>query len=246
MRQESAGPNNTMQTQRETALITGASSGIGEAFAVALAQRGRNLVVAARNTARLNALRDRLQREHGVEVTVVTADLATDAGMHAVERAVAETPSLSLVVNNAGFATNTAFTLDSLENTEAMIRVHVLAVARIARVAAYRFGREKRGGIINVASFGAIEPIPVGVNYGATKAYVIRLSQLLAHELMGSGVHVQALCPGYTHSEIFERAGNDPALIPKPLWMSAEAVVEVSLGAIERGFPTVGRGYGGQ
>lgn len=229
-----------------TACVTGASAGIGRVFAERLAARGFDLIVAARDARRLDALRERLEREHAVRVDVVPADLARDADVDALVARLRDCGGLALLVNNAGFGTNGRLAEADAEEQANMIRVHALASMRLAQAALGPMLARDRGGIVNVASVAGFLYSVGNVNYCATKAYLIAMSEGLAAELHGTGVRVQALCPGFTHTEFHDRMGADKGEIPGWMWMDAERVVEESLRAIESGGPVVlvpGRRY---
>ncbi|GAA4871604.1 SDR family oxidoreductase [Kitasatospora terrestris] len=216
-----------------TALITGATAGIGAAFARRLARGGRDLVLVARDTARLEAAAADLAKTYGVEVETLTADLATDAGIAAVEDRLrdAERP-VDVLVNNAGFGNRGAFLDVPLQAELDMLKVHVEAILRTT-VAALPGMRERgRGAVVNVASVAAF--LPRGT-YGATKAWVVNFTQGIARDLSGSGVRLQALCPGFTRTEFHERAGMGTSDIPSWAWLDVDRVVEESLRDLARG-----------
>jgi short-subunit dehydrogenase len=219
------------------ALITGASSGIGAAFARRLADSGYNLILVARREARLTALAAEVERNFGVQAENLVADLADPAGVKIVEERVARLDSLALLVNNAGFGTRRRFADIDPARTLEMIHVHIIASVRLSRAALPGMIARKKGAIINVSSLAGFVPLPGNVTYSATKAYLTSFSQALQIELAGSGVHVQALCPGFTYTEFhgpLGPTGYNRGYIPKQLWMTAEAVVDGSLKALER------------
>ena len=219
-------------TARLTAAVTGASAGIGREFCRQLARRGYDLVVIARDRARLAALAAELEGAHGVRVEVLAADLASDEETGRVAARLAGLEGLALLVNNAGFGTKGTLLETPPTGQEAMLRVHVLATSRLTQAALPRLvatGRRARAGVINVASVAAFLYSPENVNYCATKAYLVTFSEGLAAELAGSNVGVQALCPGFTRSEFHQRMTADTRDIPAALWLEAEMVVETSL-----------------
>lgn len=223
-----------MSNQRPLALITGASAGIGAAFARALAARGHDLVLVARGRARLEALAAELRERAGAQVEVLPADLADPTSLAQVEQVASARP-LDLLVNNAGFGHGTDFLESDADAHEAMIRLHVVASVRLARAAVPPMKQRGRGAVINVASVAGFLPRAGSVTYGATKGYLTFFSEALAQELRGTGVRVQALCPGLTHTEFHQRAHMDMSGKPGWLWMGAEEVVDRSLVALERG-----------
>ena len=219
---------------RHRALITGASSGIGAAFARRLARDHYDLIVVARGRERLDALAKRLYGEHGAAVEVLPADLTHAAELRIVEKVVSDA-QLDLLVNNAGFGTVGAFAhLDPVKEEEE-IRLNVVALTRLTRAALPGMIARHRGNIINVSSMAAFQAAPYNATYAATKAFVNSFTEALHEELRGTGVAVQALCPGFTRTEFQERAGIDVSDIPSFAWMSPDAVAEASLSALRRG-----------
>jgi len=217
---------------RRVALVTGASSGIGEAFARALARDGWDLVVVARRRPRLAALARLLERAHGVRVEVLPADLTKSPALARVAQRIARERRLELLVNDAGLGDFESFAESDAVRVEAEIRVNVLATVRLTHAALPGMVRRGRGTVINVSSTAAFVPCPRFAIYGATKAFLNSFTEALHTELHGTGVRVQALCPGLTHTEIFERAGSDVSALPEFLWMDADAVAKESLAAL--------------
>ncbi len=217
------------------ALITGASSGLGHVFAERLASKGFNVVLVARDEARLDAVALSLRMAYRVEAEVIAADLSEREGVTAVEDRLRRAPFIELLVNNAGFATNGRFHELPIEEEEREIRVNVLALVRLTHAALPGMLARKRGGIINVSSTAGFVTSSRGATYSATKAYATSFTQSLATDLHGSGVRLQALCPGYTHTEFQQRAGMEAGRIPRWLWDSPETVVDASLKALSRG-----------
>jgi short-subunit dehydrogenase len=216
-----------------TALVTGASAGIGNAFVRRLARDGYDLVLVSRDEERLGALADELKGTYGVAVDVLAADLSDDAGCGLVEARLADrSRPVDLLVNNAGFAVRQRFLSADIEDEERMLRVLVRAVLRLSRAAVPGMLERGRGAVINVSSVAGF--FPQGT-YSAAKAWVTSFSQGLAADVAGSGVQVMALCPGYTHTEFHERAGIDMRRTPDWLWLDADDVVAESLAALARG-----------
>ncbi|MEE1787481.1 SDR family oxidoreductase [Streptomyces sp. SP17BM10] len=216
-----------------TALITGATAGIGAAFARRLARGGYRLVLVARDTERLERTAADLQGTYGVETEVLTADLATDEGIGAVEARLSDAARpVDLLVNNAGFGNRGAFLTVPLQDELDMLKVHVEAVLRLTAAALPGMRDRGRGAIINVASVAAF--LPRGT-YGASKAWVVSFTQGVLRDLGGSGVRMMALCPGFTRTEFHERAGMGTGNIPSWSWLSAERVVEEALRDLGRG-----------
>jgi short-subunit dehydrogenase len=220
-----------------TALITGASSGIGAAFARALAARGYDLILVARRAERLERLAKELKAACGVSVEAMPADLTREEDLAAVERRISAEPRLNLLVNNAGFGTRGRFFELDLESQDRMHRLHILATMRLTRAALAGMVARDRGGVINVSSVAAFTASPGGVSYHATKAWINHFTEALALELAaaGSQVRLQALCPGFTHTEFHDVMGVDKKVIPGGWWMAPEAVVAASLRGLERG-----------
>jgi uncharacterized protein len=222
------------RSSRARALVTGASSGIGAAFAVRLARDGSDLIIVARNRARLEEQARHLRADHGVEVEVLPADLTEPAELRVVEKVI-EDAHLDLLVNNAGFGTAGAFAELDAAKEEEEIRLNVLALVRLTRVALPGMLARNRGAIINVSSMAGLQAAPYNATYGATKAFVNSFTEALSEEVRGTAVRVQALCPGFTRTEFQDRAGIDVSSIPSFAWMTADAVVDASLAALHRG-----------
>ena len=217
------------------AWVTGASVGLGAAFARRLARDGYDLRLVARNRRQLEQLAEELHDAHGVHAEAVPADLTDAAALREVERAVAHDAHLELLVNNAGFGTNGAFATLDADREEDEIRLNVLALTRLTRAALPGLVRRGHGGVINVSSMAGLQPAPYNATYGATKAFVNSFTEALHEELRDTGVRVMALCPGFTRTEFQERAGIDTSGIPDLAWMSAEAVVDAAMAGFARG-----------
>lgn len=221
-------------TPYRTALITGASAGLGAEYARQLAATGTSLILVARRLDRLTELARELRTNHAVSVETLQADLASSEGIERVERRIAEGATLDLLVNNAGFGGKGGFARGEAENHLTMVQVHVTAPVRLTRAAIPGMIARGRGAVINVASVAAFSPFS-GAMYSGTKAFLVMFSDNLQSELKGKGVAVQALCPGMTHTEFHEVADFDKTIVPKPLWMTAEEVVRISLRRLGRG-----------
>lgn len=210
----------------ERALVTGASSGIGRAMAVQLAAEGTDLVVVARDQARLEALAAELD----VECEVIVCDLADRQSLDAVERRIEASESpVDLVINNAGLGFGGPFADLDRDAATFVVDVNVAAVQRLTHAAATAFQDRGRGAILNV---GSLAGEAVGANsatYNATKAFVTSLGQSLAVELAGTGVTITTLLPGFTRTEFQDRSGTDVSEIPRLLWQSAEHVAAAGL-----------------
>jgi short-subunit dehydrogenase len=222
------------QTTFRTALITGASAGMGAEYARQLAAAGTSLILVARRLDRLDELARELRKIHAVTVETLQADLATSDGIDRVERRVTGDETLDLLVNNAGFTGGKSFVERDAAVHMGMVQVHVATTVRLSRAALPGMIARGRGAIINVASIAAWSAFS-GPMYSGTKAFLVMFSENLQSELLGTGVSVQALCPGMTHTEFHEVARIDKAVVPKPLWMTAEKVVRISLRRLGRG-----------
>ena len=223
------------------AVITGASSGIGEEFARQLAARGYDLLLVARREDRLKRLAAELAATHHVVVETMAADLATDEGRAALVERIRSTPNFGLLVNNAGFGASGMFQKVDLGVQDQMHRLHVLTALALSHATLEnlmaRPDADGRCGIINVSSVAGFEQAPTSVSYNATKAWMTSFTNGLAIELtvQQSPVKVQALCPGFTYSEFHDRMATDRSPIPKQLWLDAGFVVAESLRAFDRG-----------
>jgi short-subunit dehydrogenase len=221
-----------------TALVTGASAGIGRAFAERLAARGSDLVLVARDAARLEALADELRSTHGRAVEVLPADLTDPLARAVVEQRLAKPDDhqapVDLLVNNAGLGTNGPFHTLPVDGEEREIELNVVALVRLTHAAVGAMRERHRGAIVNVSSLAAYSPVPKTTTYAATKAFVLWFSHGLRAECRGSGVEVMCLCPGYTHTEFQERSGYTGNNVPEPLWQSAEHVADRALADLDR------------
>lgn len=220
------------------AFITGASSGIGAEFARQLAAQQYDLILVARREERLRALAAELGRAHSIRVEVLVADLSNLADIERVAARISELETLELLINNAGFGVPARFAEAEAAKQLAMLEVHVVASTRLSRAALPGMIARGRGSIINVSSLAAFFPMPGSVTYCSTKAYLNTFSKALQAELRGTGVQVQALCPGFTYTEFHdtpEFANFSRSTLPKLFWMKAETVVAASLAAARRG-----------
>lgn len=213
-----------------TALVTGATAGIGAAFARRLAREQYQLVLVARDAPRLRAFAEELTAAHGVAVEALVADLSEDGpdgGCARVEKRLAD-GGVDLLVNNAGFTTHQPFDDGDVEDEDRMLRVNVRAVLRLAHAAVPAM-LPTGGGIINVSSVAGFFPMAGGATYAASKAYVTALSEALAAEYTDRGVVVTALCPGFTRTEFHQRAGVPTEGIADRLWLDADTLVDGAL-----------------
>lgn len=218
-----------------TALITGASSGIGAIYAQRLAARGFDLLLVARDQERLEAAASALRNAHGVQVEVLKADLTQKDDVLKLEQRLRSDSSISLLLNNAGVAADGLLANADTDQLERMIQLNVTTVTRLASAAAASFAKARRGTIINIASVVALFPERFNATYSASKAYVLSLTQSLNAELDGTGVKVQAVLPGVTRTEIWERSGIDASQIPAEMVMEAGEMVDAALSGLDKG-----------
>ena len=216
------------------ALITGASSGIGSIYADRLARRGHDLILAGRDTGRLESLAARI-RGAGRKVDIVAGDLGKKADVKAIEHRLLTDPAITLFVNNAGQAAVTPLIESDVEKLEQMIEVNVVAFTRLAAAAAKAFVQRGRGTIINLSSAVALAPEMLNSAYNGSKAYVLNFTQSMQNELAGKGVQVQAVLPGAVGTEFWARAGLPLEHLPKEIVMPAEAAVDAALAGLDQG-----------
>jgi len=216
-------------------LITGASTGIGAVYAERFAQRGHNLVLVARDAGRLNALAEKLQAQYGIQAEVLQADLTDAQSVEKVARRLREDASIGVLVNNAGISLSGTFVSQIAADISRLTAVNLNAVLMLAHAAAVRFAAEGRGSIINLASVVGLAPEFGMTAYGATKAFVLYLSQGLHHELGSKGVYVQAVLPAATRTEIWQRSGVDLNTIDGV--MDASDMVDAALVGFDRREP---------
>lgn len=216
-----------------TALVTGATAGIGLAFCRELAERGNDLVIVARNRARLENVSDELRSRHHVNVEILAADLSKRAALRRVADRVADRDRpIDLLVNNAGFGTGKSFLKGDLAHEEAMFDVLCRAVLVLSHAGALSMKDRGRGAIVNVSSVAGF--VPMGT-YGAAKGWCIAFTESLAKELAGSGVSATALCPGFTHTEMHERSRVDMSGLPQVMWLDADRLVRDCLDDVKAG-----------
>lgn len=217
------------------ALVTGASSGIGAVYADRLAGRGHDLVLVARDTARLAALSGRIEREFGLRAEVLRADLGSPGGIAAVVQRLASDDRITMLVNAAGLGPRGSFLGSEPADLTEMVDLNVSALHDLTVAAAQSFSARKTGAIINIASAVALMPERFNATYVATKAFVLALTEALAADLAACGVTMQAVLPGFTRTEIFERAGISSHAIDPEMMMEADEMVEAALAGFDQG-----------
>ena len=220
------------------AFITGASSGLGALFARQLAAEGYALVLTARRQANMEALASEIQEKYPVPIEIIPADLTLKEDQDSLVHRIGQLERLALLINNAGFSTVGKYSRVLPEKHVNMLNVHLMATIRLTRAAIPGMISRGNGGVINVSSMAAFFPLPGSVSYCATKAALVAFSKTLAFELEGSGVKVQALCPGFVYTELHETSEYrliGRSRIPKLMLRPAEPVILASLRALRRG-----------
>lgn len=222
-------------TSKGTALITGASSGIGAIYADRLARRGFDLVLVARNQERLQALAARLAAETGRKIETIAADLTNKKDIARVDAAIRTNRDLTLLVNNAGVGATAPLLASDIDKMEEMIAINVNALTRLTYAAVPGFVARGAGTLINIASIVAVSPETLNGVYGGSKAFVLAFSQSLHHELGDKGVRVQAVLPGATATEFWGIAGLPVQHLPSEIVMTAEDMVDAALAGLDQG-----------
>lgn len=226
------------RSQRPLALVTGASSGLGLTFARQLAARGHDLILVARDAARLAAIAAELADKDGVDTRVIVADLSDRQGMDRVAHFIRENP-IDVLVNGAGFGSRGSLARTDPDAQERMLQLHVVAVHRLTVAALPGMLGRKRGALITISSVASFITSAGNANYCATKAYQRHYMDSLAEELRGTGVYAQALCPGFTRTEFHQRGKMKMSHVPAMIWQDADVVVRASLAAMDQGRPSV-------
>ncbi|MDX8447740.1 SDR family NAD(P)-dependent oxidoreductase [Mesorhizobium captivum] len=217
-----------------TAVITGASSGIGAVYADRLAGQGYDLVLVARRADRLQEVADKLAYAYGRKVKTIVADLADDNDVRRIEQAIAADDSVTLLVNNAGLGGQQVVATADADAAERMIKVNVIALTRLTRAVLPGLLARNRGAIVNIASVLAYETSFGGI-YSGTKAYVVNFTEGLHREVAGTDVTVQVVLPGATRTDFWELAGSDIDQLPKEIIMTADDLVDAALVGLARG-----------
>jgi uncharacterized protein len=217
------------------ALVTGASSGIGQIYAERLADRGYDLLLVARRLDRLEALGRKITERTGRKVEALQADLTQRADLARVEERLANDPSITLLVNNAGISLDGSVLENSAANIERILAINTIAPTVLTAAAAKEFVKRNHGGIINIASVLAFAPEMMDGIYSGTKAHLINVTQGLASKLQGTNVRAQAVLPGATKSEIWENSGKDPEALLPGMVMETADLVDAALLGYDRG-----------
>jgi uncharacterized protein len=218
-----------------TALITGASTGIGAVYADRLARRGYDLILVARSKERLSALAATLGAATGRNVSFLAADLNDKSDLLGVEKVLASDPSITLLVNNAGVGAVAPLVSTNVDDMEALIDLNVRALTRLTYAAVPAFVERGAGAIVQIASIVGISPETLNGVYGASKAFVIALTQSLRHELGGKGVRVQAVLPGATATPFWDAAGMPVSHLPDDFVMTPDDLVDAALAGFDMG-----------
>ncbi|MFU2317088.1 SDR family NAD(P)-dependent oxidoreductase [Rahnella sp. PCH160] len=217
---------------KASVLITGASTGIGAVYAERFARRGHDLVLVARDKARLETLAERLRQENGISVDVLPADLTQTSDLAVVEARLREDAQIGILINNAGIAQSGSFTEQTPDSIESLIALNVTALTRLASAVAPRLVQAGEGSIVNISSIVGLAPEFAMTVYGATKAFVLFLSQGMNVELSSKGIYVQAVLPAGTYTEIWDRAGIDISNSAK--FMEVGELVDAALVGFDR------------
>jgi len=220
---------------QEVALITGASSGIGEALARRIARDGRSVALVARRLPRLESIAAELRANHRVDVHALPADLTAPGAIAALVDEVGRRGlTVDWLVNNAGFGTFGAFHTLDLDGELREIQLNVVALVRLTHAAAVEMAARGRGGILNVSSLAGFQPGPMNATYGATKAFVTSFTEAVHQEMQGTGVSVTVLCPGFTRTG-FQKTANAPAeSVPGFMWQESDEVARAGLDAVAK------------
>ena len=231
---------------RGLAVVTGGTAGIGREFCEQLAARGHDLLIVARDAARMVVIREELETRHRIRVEGLQADLSVEADMLRVAERLRAADPPAILVNNAGFGTRGTLLEVDVERQAAMLRLHTLAPMHLTVAVLPGMVRRESGAVINVSSVAGFIYSAGNVNYCATKAYLTNFSEGAAAEVHAAGVRVQALCPGFTRTEFHDRMKAGPGRLPATAWLSSADVVRTSLRSLDRGGPVIcvpGLGY---
>lgn len=218
-----------------TAVITGASSGIGSIYANRLARRGHDLLLVARNRARLEDVATQLAAQTGRKIDILVADLTDKKDLVALEQRIADDSAIRMLVNNAGFNVGAPVSQADPDQMETMIQLNTIALTRLSRAAAPAFVARGGGTIVNIASIVAVAPGILNGAYSGSKAYVVNFSQSLQLELGAQGLRVQAVLPGATRTEFWDVSGISVDGLPQDMVMDAQVMVDAALAGLDMG-----------
>jgi hypothetical protein len=214
--------------------VTGSSSGIGAIYADRLARRGYDLILVARDKARLDALAAKLGKDTGRRIEVLAADLNAKADLRRIEERLKSDPGITLLVNNAGIGSTGPLLTSDIDQMDAMIQLNVVALTRLTLAAAPAFVARKNGIIVNISSIAAVAPEILNGVYGGSKAFVVNFTQALHKEVSDKGVQVQAVLPGAISTEFWERAGTTVSNLPAQIVMQGDELVDAALAALDQ------------
>jgi short-subunit dehydrogenase len=223
------------QANKGTALITGASSGIGAVYADRLARRGYDLILVARDVKRLTGVAERLTAETGRHIETIAADLTIKGDQRRIEERLRADRGITMLVNNAGVGATASLIDSNIDDLDGMIELNVTALTRLTAAVVPGFVERGNGVVINISSVVALSPELLNGTYSGTKAYVLNLTQSLHHEVSGHGVQVQAVLPGATSTEFWDRAGTPVSALPEAWVMSAADMVDAALAGLDQG-----------
>jgi short-subunit dehydrogenase len=223
-----------MASKNGTAVITGASTGIGALYAEGLATRGYDVILVARNAERLEAAAQRIRDRHGVTARTIAADLGDAAQLHALEAALAADPSITVLVNNAGIGASGSLVQTEPTRLDAIVALNITAPMRLTRALVPGMLARGKGRVVNIASVLAVAPEAFHGVYGASKAFILAFSQSLRQEFTGTGLSVQVVMPGATATEFWEAAGADASQVPPAMVMRVTDLVPAALLAFDR------------
>jgi len=225
----------TTQTNKGTALITGASTGIGAVYADRLARRGYDLILVARDLKKLDMLAAELTIKTGRKVATIKADLSVNNDLREIETRLANDSCISMLVNNAGLGATKTLIDSAAADLDSMIILNVLALTRLTRAVAPKLVERGNGTIINISSAVALAPELLNGTYAGTKSYVLSLTQSLHHEIGGKGVRIQAVMPGAISTPFWEKAGLPITNLPNEIVMTADDLVDAALAGLDAG-----------
>ncbi|HEY2020504.1 SDR family oxidoreductase [Paraburkholderia sp.] len=233
--QTEQGAQNGNHQGKGTAVVTGASSGIGAVYADRLARRGYDLLLVARDGERLNSVAERLRQQTGRHVEIISADLTVKADLRRVEERLRADRAITMLVNNAGVGATAALIDSDIDALEKMIDLNVTSLTRLTAAVLPGLVERGAGAVINISSIVALSPETLNGTYSGTKAYVLNLTQSLRHEVGGKGVRVQAVLPGATSTTFWDRAGLAIQHLPSQIVMSADDMVDAALAGLDQG-----------